>query len=108
MAGSSRPRGIKNIARRRAYNALFNYARPRKLHCTAPNFCRSKGRGSAAPHNFSALRAFALSALHTHGDAHAAADAERGKTLLGVAALHLVQQRGQHARAGSTDRMADG
>ena len=28
-----------------------------------------------------------------HGDAHAAADAQRGEALLGVAALHLVQQR---------------
>ena len=40
-------------------------------------------------------------------DAHAAADAERGEALLGVAALHFVQQRRQHARARSADRMAD-
>jgi hypothetical protein len=39
------------------------------------------------------------SAFHAHGDAHAATNAERGKTLLGVAALHLVEQRGEHARA---------
>src|SRR5262245_10404122 len=46
--------------------------------------------------------------LDAHGDGHAAADAERGKTLLGIALLHLVQQRDEHACAGSTDRMADG
>ena len=40
-------------------------------------------------------------------DAHAAADAQRGETLLGVAALHLEQQRVQDARARRADRMAD-
>ena len=47
-------------------------------------------------------------ALDAHGDAHAAADAQRGQALLGVALLHLVQQRGQHARARGADRVADG
>src|ERR1700722_19794754 len=47
------------------------------------------------------------SALHAERDAHAAADAERGETLLGVALLHLVQQRHQDAGAGSADRMAE-
>src|SRR5262249_28090975 len=45
--------------------------------------------------------------LHAHRNAHAAADAERGKAFLGVALLHLVQQRHQHARAGGADRMAE-
>ena len=34
-----------------------------------------------------------------HRDAHAAADAQGGKTLLRVAALHLEQQRVEDARA---------
>src|SRR6476619_5944282 len=46
--------------------------------------------------------------LDAHGDAHAAADAERGEALFGIALLHLVQQRHQHASAGCADRMADG
>ena len=46
--------------------------------------------------------------LDAHGDAHAAADAQRRQALLGVALLHLVQQRDQHARAGGADRVADG
>src|SRR5260370_35862936 len=46
-------------------------------------------------------------ALDAHRDAHAAADAERGETLLGVALLHLVEQRGEHARARGADRMAE-
>jgi hypothetical protein len=33
-----------------------------------------------------------------HGDAHAAADAQRGEALLGATALHFVEQRRQHAR----------
>src|SRR5262249_21625873 len=40
-------------------------------------------------------------------DAHAAADAERSEALLGVALLHFVQQRHQHAGAGRADGMAD-
>src|SRR6267154_3623022 len=49
----------------------------------------------------------ALVALHAHGDAHAAADAERGQALLGVALLHLVEQRGEHARARGADRVTE-
>src|SRR5215213_2028086 len=45
--------------------------------------------------------------LHAHRDAHAAADAERGEALLGVALLHLEQKRGEHARAGCADRMPE-
>src|SRR5450432_3429868 len=51
--------------------------------------------------------ALALLPLDAHCDAHAAADAERGKALLGIAPLHLVQKRHQHTRAGSPDRMAE-
>src|SRR5262245_55070658 len=47
-------------------------------------------------------------ALDAHGNAHAAADAQGGKSLLGVAPLHLEQQRVEHARAGSADRMPNG
>src|SRR5688500_4042604 len=46
--------------------------------------------------------------LDAEGDAHAAADAERGEALLRVAALHLVEQGGQHPRAAGADRVADG
>src|SRR5680860_1148288 len=44
-----------------------------------------------------------LVALDAHGDAHAAADAQRGEALLGVRLLHLVQQRNQDTRARRTD-----
>src|SRR6476661_2349437 len=40
-------------------------------------------------------------------DAHAAADAESGEALLGAAALHFMQQRREHARAGRADRVTD-
>src|SRR3984885_3057531 len=46
--------------------------------------------------------------LDAHGDAHAAADAERGEALFRVALLHLVQQRDEHACAAGADGMADG
>src|SRR5438270_2613613 len=46
-------------------------------------------------------------ACKAHGDAHAATDAQRGKTLLGIAFLHFVEQRYENARAGGADRMAD-
>src|SRR6202011_1721072 len=45
--------------------------------------------------------------LDTHCDAHAAADAERREPLLDVALLHLVEQRHEHPRPGSADRMSD-
>ena len=47
-------------------------------------------------------------ALNRQGDAHAAADAQRGETFLRAALLHLEQKRRQNARAGCTDWMADG
>ena len=46
-------------------------------------------------------------ARETHRNTHAAADAERGEAFLGIALLHFVQQRHQHARARCTDRVAD-
>src|SRR5580704_1897275 len=46
--------------------------------------------------------------FHAHGDTHAAADTERGETLLRVALLHLVEQRYQYARTGGADRMPNG
>ena len=46
-------------------------------------------------------------ASDTHRNTHAAADAERGEALLGIALLHFVQQGHEHARAGSADRVAD-
>src|SRR5262245_8319877 len=48
-----------------------------------------------------------LLSLDAHGDAHAAADAQSGKAFLGVALLHLIEQRHQDARAGGADRMAE-
>src|SRR5215468_6331839 len=54
-----------------------------------------------------AWKRYPLVTRDTHRDAHATADAERGETLLGVALLHFVQQRHQHAGAGSADGMAD-
>lgn len=41
---------------------------------------------------------FELVALNAHRDTHTAADAKRGKSLLGVATLHFEQQRVQDAR----------
>src|SRR5277367_972212 len=48
-----------------------------------------------------------VSPLYAHGDAHAAADTERGEPLFRVALLHLVKQRHQDARAGGANGMAD-
>ena len=61
----------------------------------------------SALHALSTVHVRGLTALHAHRNAHAAADAQRGEALLGVAPLHLVEQRHQHARAGRADRMAD-
>src|SRR6516165_2601212 len=47
------------------------------------------------------------SPLHAHGDAHAAADAERGEAFLGVALFHLMEQRDEDACAGGADRVAE-
>ncbi len=52
-------------------------------------------------------RATNASALDAHRNAHAAADAKRGEALLGVALLHLIDQRGEDARARGADRVAD-
>ena len=38
-------------------------------------------------------------ALHAHGNAHAAANTERGQAFLGIAFGHFMQQRHQNARA---------
>src|SRR5207253_1441093 len=46
--------------------------------------------------------------LDANRDAHAATDAERGKALLRVALLHLVDERGEDARARGADRVANG
>src|SRR3954467_12447899 len=56
------------------------------------------------PRAFSSVYSVACDA---HGDSHAAADAQSGEALLGIALLHFVQQRDQHAGAGSADRVAD-
>src|SRR5271169_2680505 len=53
------------------------------------------------------LEILLLAALHAHGDAHAAADAQRGEAFLGVALRHFVEQRHQDARAGCADRMTE-
>src|SRR5215468_11371667 len=46
--------------------------------------------------------------LDAHRDAHASPDAEGGEAFLGVALLHLVEQRHKDAGAGGADRMAEG
>src|SRR5664279_5294285 len=56
---------------------------------------------------FSSRNAAGLIACNAHRDAHAPADAQRGEALPGIALLHFMQQRHQHARAGCADRMAD-
>src|SRR6202162_1739564 len=78
-----------------------------RLFCArSRRLAQGSGR-SAAQHR--ALRPEASSvALHAHGNAHAAADAERRKALLGIALLHLVEQRDQYPRPGSADRMPEG
>src|SRR3954447_24037137 len=48
----------------------------------------------------------ASDALDDGGDAHAAADAERGQAALQVAALELVDQRAEDHRAGGAQRVA--
>src|SRR5436305_15338540 len=53
------------------------------------------------------LIADGASALHAHRNAHAAADAERGKAFLGIALAHLVQQGDEHPRPGRADRMSE-
>src|SRR5947208_3566330 len=58
--------------------------------------------------NSSYLSAGLSVALDAHGNTHAAADAQRGETLPGIAALHLEQQRIEHARARGADGVADG
>ena len=47
-------------------------------------------------------------ALKAHGNAHAAADAQRGKTFLGVAALHFKKQGVEDTRARRADGVTDG
>src|SRR5690606_24826857 len=46
-------------------------------------------------------------ALNAHRDAHAATDTQRCEPLLGIAALHLVQERDENTGARRTDRMPD-
>jgi len=51
-----------------------------------------------------------INQLHTfdgHGNAHAAADAERSESLLGLTPLHFIQQGDEDAGTGSADGMAD-
>src|SRR5690625_6577403 len=54
------------------------------------------------------IDAVASVAGQAHGNAHAAADAERRDRLLGVAARHLEQQGVEHSGTGSADGMAQG
>src|SRR6266704_2772058 len=66
-----------------------------------------KFSSTTQPAAFSSVACAASVACDAHCDAHAAADAQRGEALLGIALLHLVQQRDQHTGAGSADRVAD-
>src|SRR6201999_1273710 len=54
------------------------------------------------------LSAVISDALHDRGDAHAAADAQRGQAVAQVLALELVDQRAQDHPAGGAERMAHG
>ena len=56
------------------------------------------------------LSLYSRSALLVHGgNAHAAADAQRGQAVLGIGALlHLVQQRDDDTGTGSADGVAQG
>src|SRR5208282_3028520 len=69
--------------------------------CQMPDVRR---RTIALSHPSSDIRPLSL---HAHRNTHAAANAQRGEPLLGVALLHLVKQRHQNARAGRADRMAE-
>src|SRR4051812_22719655 len=53
------------------------------------------------------VRALPNLTLDAHGDAHAAADAERHQSLFGIALRHFIEQGGQYARTRSADRVAD-
>ena len=69
-------------------------------------FSRHQTKQSAA--NYQELAAGrARSTLDSERNAHAAADAERGKALFGAAPLHFVQKRDKDAGARCADRMAD-
>src|ERR1700692_1376470 len=57
--------------------------------------------------HFSSRRAARLVACNAHRNTHAATDAQGGEALLGIALLHLVEQRHQHAGAGGADGVAD-
>src|SRR5690606_25264479 len=46
--------------------------------------------------------------FHTQGNAHAAANAQGGKTFTGITAAHLEKQGRQHARPGRTNWVTDG
>src|ERR1700751_3970601 len=45
--------------------------------------------------------------FNCHRDAHAATDAQRGEAFLGVALLHLVEERHQHPPARRPDRVPE-
>src|SRR4029077_17384166 len=77
-------------------------------HLTSSNGTTEDGRQTTdirRPYLSSVVRCLSL---HAHRNAHAAADAQCGETLLGIALAHLVEQRHQHAGARGADRMADG
>ena len=59
-------------------------------------------RGPCTPYKL------AFVTLDAHGDAHAAADAQGGQALLGVARCISCKQRGEDARARGADGVADG
>src|SRR5690606_33152495 len=46
-------------------------------------------------------------ALDAQGNPHAAANAKRRQTALGITTLHFIEQRCEHARARRADRMPD-
>src|SRR5665213_803781 len=85
-------------AEARAHSLLRIFSR--MLQCMK----KSPGLGQES---FPRKRCAVRLALNAHGNAHAAADTQRGEPLVGVAARHLVEERHQHARARGADRMTD-
>src|SRR5690606_38114270 len=90
-----------------AIPAKAEIQRPAWITCRARTslaFARMTGLSVA----FQPGRALFPSAFDAHGDAHAAANAQRRETLLRAAPPHFVEQRGEDARARGADGVPDG
>lgn len=74
------------------------------IHC-APKHLTVK---SSKRLEFNAIRSYSGGVLESEGDAHAAADAERGNAALSFAFQHFMKQSDRDASAGASDGMAEG